>query len=83
MKFILCMLFLIISTNALAEKTPGINYQKITTANQQIVHVLEVDPKLINIKLVRAKDFKSSRETVVDIAKHYNAIAAINGGFFG
>lgn len=82
MKFVLCILFLMISINALAKQTPGIDYRKITTDNQQIIHVLTVDPKLINIKLVRAKDFKSSRETVVDIARHYNAIAAINGGFF-
>lgn len=78
----MCLLFIIISPDVIAKATPGIDYRKITTENKQTVHVLEVDPKLISINLVRAKDLKHSRESVIDIAKHYHAIAAINGGFF-
>lgn len=79
------LLFIVViltSSFCFAKTTPGLEYRKVTTENKQVIHILEVDPKQVDIKLIRAKNFHRSRETVVDIANHYHALAAINGGFF-
>lgn len=69
-------------TKSIAFAKQAITYQKLLPNSKQIIHILEVNPTLMDIKLVRAKDFHRSRETVENIAKHYHAIAAINGGYF-
>lgn len=48
----------------------------------QLVHLIEIDPDLYEIKPVKAMDHGIGRESVLSIAKRKNAIAAINGGFF-
>ena len=66
-------------------KSLGITYQAIYPdfiENKATIHALEIDPNLVDIEVVRAKDRNRSRETTIELAKHYNAIAAINGGFF-
>src|SRR5258708_2483232 len=60
----------------------GLRYQKITTPIKQTIHVLEIDPARLNITPAHAKEKALGRETVATIAKRYNAIAAVNGGFF-
>lgn len=59
----------------------GIRYSCIATWSQ-VVHVLEVDPALYEIKPIKALDSCLGRESVVSIAERYKAIAAVNGGFF-
>jgi len=63
------------------EIQPGLNYEKIT-AEQQIIHVLTVDPTKFNMTPARALDEGLGRESALSLSKRKNAIAAINGGFF-
>lgn len=69
----------------------GISYSHLETPNCplldfitccQSVHILEVDPKVYNIRPVRALDNGIGRENVFSINERYGAIASINGGFF-
>jgi len=60
----------------------GLRYWKITNSLQQSAHILEVDPKRLEITAAHANDVAQGRETVASIAKRHHAIAAINGGFF-
>jgi len=76
---------LIFSSASFAKKEElleGLRYWKVTTALQQSVHVLKVDPSLLSITAAHAKEQALGRETVAAIAKRHKAIAAINGGFF-
>ncbi len=66
-----------ISLNA----APGIDYFKTTSAGQ-IVHVMEVDPFLYEIKPMKALDNGIGRESVLSVSERSGAIACINGGFF-
>jgi exopolysaccharide biosynthesis protein len=60
----------------------GLNYSTITTATNQIVHILEIDPHKFELTLKHAKDRAQAIETVANLARDNNAIAAINGGYF-
>lgn len=64
----------------------GIKYSVQHISNwylsHQRVHIVEIDPKLYDIKPVKASDNGIGRESVLSIAKRYKAVAAINGGFF-
>jgi hypothetical protein len=59
----------------------GIHYSCLQECFQTI-HLLEVDPLLCDIQPIKAFDNGIGRESVLSIAKRYNALAAINGGFF-
>lgn len=76
----------IFAVDAIAAATntnlPGISYKQYNPDNINIIHVLTVDPTKVKIIAARAQDLKSGLESVANIAQHYNAIAAINGGFF-
>jgi exopolysaccharide biosynthesis protein len=82
------LLFLILArsvayaTTQSEELLQGLKYSKITTPFKQIVHILQVDPHQLDITAAHAKEQALGRETVTSIAKRYQAIAAINGGFF-
>lgn len=61
----------------------GISYQYIKQADPaQSIHVLRVDPTRVAIIPAKAQPFCLGRETVSAIASRYNALAAVNGGFF-
>lgn len=73
-------LLLMLGLMTSATYAAGYTYEK-RKIQEQIVHVLTVDPKEYQIELVRANN-GSGRETVPAIAKRTGAEMAINGGFF-
>lgn len=63
----------------------GINYsyfEEPSCMSCQSIHIIEIDPDKSNIKPIKAIDNGIGRESVLSIANRYNAVAAINGGFF-
>jgi len=78
--------FLYVSSIAHAEEQPfvktGLQYRKLTTQESQIIHILEIDPNQYTILPQHAKGQAQGLDTLSALAKEYNAIAAINGGFF-
>ena len=62
-------------------EVPNTSYMSTITNNQRI-HVIEFDPSLFDIKLVKAIDNGLGRESVMSLSKRHNAVASINGGFF-
>lgn len=60
----------------------GFEYRNIKTKEPLSIHVIEIDPRKYEIKPTLANWAKIKTETVLEIAKKNNAIAAINGGFF-
>ncbi len=65
------------------EIAPGIVYKKIVQNNpNQSIHILTVDPAHANIRVSIADNKCASARTTSEIAQQYNAITAINGGFF-
>ncbi len=69
----------------------GLQYQHIVIPNSslfrfitpnQSIHVINVDPSLFEIKLVKALDDGLGRESVLSLSARYGALASINGGFF-
>ncbi len=59
--------------------TCGFVYEK-RSDKQSLVHILKIDPKYYQVKLVKAQG--KSREPVSVMAKRYSASFAINGGCF-
>lgn len=80
----LILIFLILAHPSIQseELLKGLKYSKLTTPLMQNVHLLDVDPEHLDIIAAHAKETVLGLETVTAIAKRYNAIAAINGGFF-
>jgi len=70
-------------TYAVAYETisEGVAYKHILEKKQS-THVLLVNPHLASIIIGTANDKCASAEKTTSMAKRYNAIAAINGGFF-
>ncbi|MFI0434230.1 MAG: phosphodiester glycosidase family protein [Parachlamydiaceae bacterium] len=60
----------------------GISYEYFSSGCFTSVHVLTVDPNENIIMPVKASGNDIDRETVMTLAKHYGAVAAINGGFW-
>lgn len=60
----------------------GLDYQRQTTANSQVVHVLSIDPQKFSMVSLHAKGQAQGLSTLLDLAKEHQAIAAINGGYF-
>ncbi|MFQ5893919.1 MAG: hypothetical protein ACE5H5_06365, partial [Nitrospinota bacterium] len=46
------------------------------------LHVLRVDPEVMRLKVLAAKDFGRARLTVKEFADVTGALAVINGGYF-
>jgi exopolysaccharide biosynthesis protein len=74
-----CLCVFGFAANAANEK---LHYQKYNPNESTLIHVLTLDPKQVKIIAVRAQDAGQGLESVDNIAKHFNALAAINGGFF-
>lgn len=47
-----------------------------------VIHVIEVDPYVYEIRPVKALDDGIGRESVLSMSNRYGAVAAVNGGFF-
>jgi uncharacterized protein YigE (DUF2233 family) len=60
----------------------GIHYQHSITKERHSVHILEVDPLLTKIVSAHAYNQALGRQTVLELAKNNQALAAINGGFY-
>jgi len=60
----------------------GITLKNYRYNSNTSINVLTVDPSRIKMSVVRAQDVGSGLQTVADMAKHFSALAAINGGFF-
>lgn len=69
------------STNIFAA-TNGVSYKNYRPNNTTRTHVLTVDPSKVKIIAARAQDSGYGLSTVSDLAQHYKALAAVNGGFF-
>lgn len=59
-----------------------IEYKKYSPDEFTLIHVLMVDPQRTQIVIARAQDVGQGSNTVSSIAKHFGALAAVNGGFF-
>lgn len=55
------------------------HYKRYHPYDATLIHVLTIDPTKVKIIAARAQD---GLESVENIAKHFNAIAAVNGGYF-
>lgn len=80
-KLLILSLTLINSGSVLAH-IPGLQYERLLNANNQLIHFVEVDPKHLDIRPAAAKTSGLGRESVSYIAKRHQAIVGINGGFF-
>lgn len=58
------------------------SYKKIKTEQNQIIHVIEIDPDKYNIITSHASELGKAKTQVYKMAKHHNAVIGINGGFF-
>jgi exopolysaccharide biosynthesis protein len=67
---------------AVEEQLWGLQYNRITTADKQLVHTLKVAPEKFSIELITAHNLNQELATVDSIAKNSDAIAAVNAGFF-
>lgn len=79
---LLLLCFLSFSHFSYAAPPEGVSYTTKITEQQQVIHILKIDPARFHIIAARALETGKPRETVAAIAKHHNAIAAINGSFF-
>lgn len=75
------VVYSVFSCEANARKE-SLHYKSYTPNPFTIIHVLTIDPKQVKIVSMRAQDIGQGLAKVENIAKRFNAIAAINGGFF-
>ncbi len=59
-----------------------ISYKKINLSDSLSAYLLEVDPQQYKIIPVHANDQAIGRQTVEELARKHQALAAVNGGFF-
>ena len=79
----LAMLLILQSSNCIANTKPaGMVYNNLQHANGTLIHVLTIDPSKFKIVAARAQDAGLGLATVKELAQHFSALAAINGGFF-
>lgn len=65
-----------------AEKiAKGLSYEKILTGDNQTVHIVVVEPRYFELKLVQAEGAPNLQK-VSDLVDKHKALIAINGGFF-
>lgn len=60
----------------------GLTYKVLPGGCFTSIYILVVDPRGYSILPVKASKEQHGRETVLALAQHYDAIAAINGGFW-
>ncbi len=80
-RLVYLFLALIISFKIYAKEHEGLTYNRYEQ-DKHVIHVLTIDPKNFELKLVKAHNQVIGRETVDAIARRTNAVAAINAGFF-
>lgn len=80
-RLVYLFLALIISFKIYAKEHKGLTYNRYEK-DKHVIHVLNIDPKNFQLKLVKAHNQVIGRETVDAIARRTNAVAAINAGFF-
>ncbi|WP_231555797.1 phosphodiester glycosidase family protein [Rickettsia hoogstraalii] len=80
-RLVYLFVILIISFKIYAKEHTGLTYSRYEK-DKHIIHVLTIDPKNFELKLVKAHNQVIGRETVDAIARRTNAVAAINAGFF-
>jgi len=70
--------------NSKTQISTGITYQHVqhSTDPKLSIHILRIDPSKVAIRPAKAGSCCFGRETISAIANRYNALAAINGGFF-
>lgn len=61
---------------------PGITYTHLKKELPLSVHYVKINPALCKVLPVRALDNGIGRECLTTLSKRYNALAAINGGYF-
>ena len=66
------------------EIIPGMIHVHLHSQEPELwdIYVLEVDPKLVRLRLVMARDQVVGKETTSSLATRYQAAAAVNAGFF-
>lgn len=67
--------------------TPGLEYQSMAwelpeTGFGVELHAIRVDPEVLRLKVIDARDFGVSRMTAREIAERTGALAVVNGGYF-
>ncbi|MGX6959700.1 MAG: phosphodiester glycosidase family protein [Rickettsia endosymbiont of Pentastiridius leporinus] len=72
---------ILFSFKVYATQDTGLTYNRYEK-DKHIIHILTIDPKHFDLKLVKAHNQVIGRETVEGIALRKNAVAAINAGFF-
>ncbi|XVN43773.1 MAG: methyltransferase domain-containing protein [Rickettsia hoogstraalii] len=80
-RLVYLFVILIISFKIYAKEHTGLTYSRYEK-DKHIIHVLTIDLKNFELKLVKAHNQVIGRETVDAIARRTNAVAAINAGFF-
>lgn len=63
-------------------KTNVFEYQTYTPKQGTVVHVVTVDLRHAKLIIGRAQDLEYGLDSVENIAKHFAAVVAVNGGFF-
>lgn len=58
------------------------HYKRYHPYDATLIHVLTIDPTQVKIIAARAQDIGQGLDSVENIAKHFHAIAGINGGYF-
>ena len=66
---------------------PGLEYQEMVWELSETgfgveIYALRVDPEVLHLKVLDARDFGTSRMTVEEMAQRTGALAVINGGYF-
>lgn len=79
---ICCFISGLCSLGVAAADLNGITYKNYSPDGITAIHVLNIDLSKNKIIAARAQDLGSDLDSVANIAQHFNAIAAINGGFF-
>jgi exopolysaccharide biosynthesis protein len=79
--YLFALIFSLSTCHAKPSNT-GIIYQDYHHATATLIHVITIDPTKVKIVAARAQDAGKGLCTVAEVAKHFSALAAINGGFF-
>lgn len=82
MRNLIVIIFAVHFTFSCEASSNPCNYKTHTPKPATLVHVLTLNPKKVKIVAVRAQDIGHGLANVESMARYFNAIAAINGGFF-
>src|SRR3990167_8530 len=78
----LCVLFGCCSSSLVYATKDGIAYKAYRPNKTTRIHFLTLDPSKVKVIAARAQDLGQGLSFVPELAQHYKALAAINGGFF-